>query len=648
MMTFVGSQGYTPLPSGTDGLGISTDLNSVPPGHASVLGTRNPEDGKLQRLQEVRELIRKSVAGRGIYREGVERLAQLAGFTHMWQGDTLAIAGTCVDLEITFDAIEKEKPKDVVLKIFTPESEEHQIDASDVLKSNLEQFPRSSGQVPWHSLEAFAINLEHLGKMDHLSQGINCFEAIDGLYFTFRKIWEEEKKRMGHYQTCDHLNRGELGRPVLNKKKRLGLCLEYWAEKRHLMGTESRQSESNNVQLGHPPKAIDSDDEIVGLWTAVIDCETGYPPLRVSKEWIAPSVWEDAENEDRAANEGSSKVAWVEPPPTMVHLAENLNDANAVELHETEMKITKSPQVRLMVNLEPSVLVPLTVASSVLNSQGLSVTLDDNKFTTYNQALQNLAVDTSRSKDTVSVPPSQRWTKQTRTSDGKGEATSRLHSYILYSAPQIWCYPVHSVTFDHPKQIADLLPKLRQYVLLWTLLRNIVSTVPISSAQVISRTRNSASSTEAQSTGILPHRGGPIKKNNMDPRRAKINTLLRNRSEHALSKATGTSSDPPENDLTIPLPIDVSLSLTSSSPPIPRLDLIWPLSEKSRLSTSGSQAKFGSVSIEIRPNGEIGIPSTAGIPFAESEKGLRGIARVIGLCEDLGLLVEWIMEKLGE
>lgn len=644
MMSSLGSHGLTPLPSGGDGLGIPTDLNTVSAGQASVLGTRNPEEDKVRRLQEVIKLLKTSVKGRGICGEGVERLAQLAGFTHMWQGDTLAIAGTCVDLEITFEGTEKDKATDVVLKIFTPEAEEHKKDASEALRSNLEPLPPSNNREPWRSLEAFATNLEHLGRMDHLSQGINCFEAIDGLYHTFRKIWEGEKERMGQRRTLDRLCRGNIGRPALNKKQKLGLSVEYWAERRHLQGTTSRQAEGDQMQLDQPLATKETLDDATGLWSACIDCESGYPSLRVSNEWISDTIWENSKYEVETTDEISKgRIAWAEPPPTLVRPPDDVNDLNAIDLNDAEIKIPKPPRVRFIVHLEPSVLVPLSVASSVLNRQGLSVALDDSKFTTYDQAFRNLAADWSRSKDAKPVPPIQRWTKSVRTFDGNGKARSQHHSYTLYSAPQIWCYPVQSVTFDHPKHLADLIPTLRQYVLLWTLLRSIVSAEAAAGTEGADRERGEREvCPEAQKTRA-PLKKGITKKSNRDPRRAKVNALMREGTNDASCEAL--PSAPLGSDPKVPLPIDVLLSLTSSSPSRPKLDLIWPLPIKPSEITSMPEIAFGSVSIEVGPNGEIVVPAAAGISWAESEKGRRGIARAIDLGEDLGLLIEWIMEK---
>ncbi|KAF7510788.1 hypothetical protein GJ744_005888 [Endocarpon pusillum] len=647
MLSSLSAHGLTPLPSGADGLGISTDLNTVSAAHDSVLGTRNPEEEKSRRLQEVITLLRTSVAGRGIYREGVESLAQLAGFTHMWQGDTLAIAGTCVDLEITFDGVEKDKAKDVVLKIFTPESVEHKKDASKVLMSNLQQLPRSSHKEPWHSLKCFATNLEHLGRMDQLSQGISCFEAIEGLYLTFRKIWEGEKKRMGQRKTFNHLSHGHVGRPVLNRRRKLGLGLDYWAERRVLRDSGFSHAGADAMELDQPQTENDLDDDVAGIWTAVIDCEVGYPSLRVSKEWVMDNIWDDAKDEHGPTHESLPKIAWVEPSPTLVRPGNGANDSNIVELDEADIKMPKPPQVRFVLGLESPVLMPLSVTSTVLGRQGLLVTLDDSKYTTYDQALRSLVSKNSQSNDDVLDPPTQRWSKAGCTYDIKGKAVLRYHSYTVYSAPQIWCYPVQSVIFDHPKHLADLLPTLRQYVLLWTLLRSIVSAVPNANTDSVGRAGNLPATDKTLRMKGQSH-SGITKKSNLDPRRAKVRMLLRERLNESVT--IGTSGMHPLQDgaSTVPLLIDVSLTLTSSTPPSPRLDLIWPLQTSPDAASSASEGNFGSVAIEIGSNGEIVVPFTTGIPWAKTEKGLKGIAQALQLCEDLGLVVEWIMEKLRD
>ena len=644
-MSSLGSQGLTPLPTGPTELEISTGLNNLSGGHESVIATKNPEEDKVRRLQEVVKLLKTRFIGRGICREGVERLAKLAGFTDMWQGDTLAIAGTCVDLEITFDGMEKDKVKDVVLKIFTSESEEHKKDASEVLKANLELVCDDNGE-PWRSLEVFATNLEHLGRMDQLSQGINCFEAIDGLYATFRKIWDGETRRIGRRRMLDHLSQGTIGRPVLNRDGKLGLSIEYWAEQRQLHGLDPDHAQRDAMQLDTPRTDSEHGDHSTSICKARIDCEAGYPSIRISKDWIADEIFENTKREKvTGTNEPLGAISWIEPAPTLVRPAENANNPNEVDTEESDIKMPKPPEVRFLVHLEPPVLVPLAVASTISNRQGLSVALNDSKFTTLDQALRNLASNSTQSKTTAPVPSFQRWKKSANTFDRTGKAVNYVHSYTFHSMPQIWCYPVHSLTFDHPKHLAELLPTLRQYSLLWTLLRSVASGASAAGIEAADQVGSLTTISPAQNSKISSKRG-VVKRNNMDLRREKVNALLRAEENDAMSRKTSSliasASDP-----TVPIPVDVSLSLTPSNPSRPRLDLIWPLPRNSGL-TGMKQQTFASVSIEIGPNGEIIVPSASGIPFAEFEQGLGSIARSLALGEDIGLLLEWAMEKQRE
>lgn len=567
----------------------------------------------------------------------------MAGFTHLWQDDTLAIAGTCVDLEITFDNGEKEKVNDAVLKIYTAEAEEHKKAASDVLKANLAQLPHNDAQTPWRGLEGFAHNLEHLGKMDRLSQGINCFEAIDGLYVTFRKIWDEEKKRMDQRRALDRLCEGSVGRPALNKKRRLGLGIEYWAEGRKSRHIESQGEGLDGTQADSARPEDDLDESFASVWTASIDCEAGYPSLRVSREWIADSVFEetDGKNGGSANKHTTPKIAWLEPPPTLASVPDQTNDSTAVDIDEAGIRIPKPPEVRFVANFGPPVLVPLTIASSVLNRQCLSVVLEDSKFTTFDQALRNLAMESSSFDGPGSVTSIRRWNRSVKTFEKGGEALSHHHSHTLHSSPQIWCYPVQSVIFDHPKHLAELLPTLRQYVMLWTLLRSLTT-----GSEADSRT--TAVTAPTNTSDYASSKGNVIKKSNIDPRRVKLNALLQNGASDRSSSGAGTLSDPPGGNPTMPLPIDVTLSLTSTTPSKPKLDLLWPLTTSSRKSSSTSEAAFASVSIEIEPQGEVVVHSATGLPFGESQKGLNSMAKVIGLSEDLGLFVEWVMEKLQD
>jgi hypothetical protein len=641
MMISLGSQGLTPLPTASEGLAVSQQMSAIAAGHPSTLIHRNPAEDKARRLQEIIDLLKGRVTGRGIYREGIERLAQLAGFTHMWQDDTLAIAGTCVDLEITFETLQNDKVKDVILKIFSDESEKHKQEASDIIKANLEHRPRGDSQGPWSSLERFSHNLEHLGRMDYLSQSINCFEAIDGLYLAFQRIWEEESRRAPQGGVLGRLSQGSVGRPTLDSRRVLGLNLEYWAEKRQLRDSSHQVAKADATQIDLARPEEDAHTDLSSVWTARIDCEAGYPSLRVSKEWIFDRVFENTMvgGEDTRMVDLGLQVAWNEPPPTLVPATDNRNGPGMADTHPAEMKLTMQPEVRFKAEFEPWVLVPLSAASSIMNKPGLSIELDERKYVALDQALRQQASAPSVAGDSNSQTVCHRWERLVRNVSGKAGKVPHRHSYVLYSAHQIWCFPVRSIAFDHPKYLAELLPTLREYAMLWTLLKSIIPVHASTGTGANDTAVTGTSSTIAGHAEALSRRGIVVSKDNSEPRRRKLAALFQARSKPRLY-ASRYGSDSPD-----PLLVDVSLSLTSSNPPKPKLDVIWPLP---RLPgdplTEG--VRFASLCMEVGPNGEIVVPSAAGLPFAKSASGLKTIAKVIGLCEDLGLTVEWVMEKL--
>jgi hypothetical protein len=92
----------------------------------------------------------------------------------------------------------------------------------------------------------------------------------------------------------------------------------------------------------------------------------------------------------------------------------------------------------------------------------------------------------------------------------------------------------------------------------------------------------------------------------------------------------------------------VSLNLTLTDPPKPKLDLFFrlPYSRDSKSSArTVEMPRFGTVSIEIESNGRIKVASADGLPWTDTET-LKKMASVLSLSEDLGVLVHWILGRL--
>ena len=654
LMASMGSHGLTPLPNGQEGLGITTDLRAIGAKEDSVLGMRTVEEERRRRLQEVHQTLKTRVAGRGVSRKGVENIARLSGFTYLWDEDNFSIAGNCVDLEIIFDPLQHDVASDVVLKINTSASEDHKQDDSQVLKQDLD--PLSIGELglPWNSLDSFTANLDRLAQLDHLSKGVNCFEAIGGLYQTFQKIWVEEKKRMRSRGTLARVCQGVLGRPAMNQNRKLGLSLDYWVENRRLLEAAMKSPKVDAMDVDQDDVEIDTHQDQPSLWTGSIICEAGYPPIRVANDWIADDIYnldraEDDSNEDNQMNDnGKVKLAWLDPPPTLVTSSGANNESNAMLIDGAGISIPKPPNIRFAFKLERAVLIPMNVASAMI-AQGLTVPVDSRKALTYHQALENLTSppNSSSTKNSNSIQVGKVGGSLSRplrksfsvfSSDGKGQQIR--HSYAIYSNTTLWCYPLQSVSFEHPRQLASIMPILRQYALLWTMMRNLAPDPSTSAKEsdAAEHVSNGAQSTDK--------RGASQRKSNINSRRAKLENLMREVDSHT-TRASATLSEAGRKDDGF-TPIDISLNLTSTILPKPKLDLIIPISGLVSRSNSKEKPQFGTVGIEVEADGEIQVSSAVGLPFAKSEGSLKQMAGVLSLSEDLGVFVEWIFGRLRE
>ena len=590
----MGSSGLTPLAVGQNGLGTSGNSQKGGP----VRQARQPEEERLRRLHEVQQLLKTRIAGRGICREGVERIARESSFTFAWlEENILNIAGNCVDLEIEFDATQRDLVKDVVLKISTAGVEEQKTEASHVLKQDLAQVSVNSKALPWHSLDNFSFNLGRLAHLDHLSKGINCFEAIDGLYLSFRKIWEEEKHRLHNKQEIGHICRGTIGRPAMGKRGRLGLSLDYWICKRELRQAAMTTQDQDAMDLDESEGTA---EKIPGdvLWTSKLNCETGYPPLRIAKDWVGEGVFSEQPQEDNVEGTYDEKNLWLEPPPTLVS-ASAAEDGELTSSEEAGavagISIPKPPNIRFVFELLPSVLLPGAVISG-LRSQSLTMTiLAPQNARTYARALS--------SQSSGIISSSGRWERSLKTYPHDGQEKQTQHSYTLHTPPNQWWHSLQSLSFEHPRQLAELIPVLRQYALLWSLLRNTSKADKLATPEQMPAAPKPAKSRE------------PRKRSNRKPEQTRLEQMLNGTSEGARAQ-----------------PVTINLEIESDT--MAKLDLIFPLPKS-------KGAAFGTVGVEVRRGGDVVVREIMGV-----EVEVEAASRVLGISEDLGVLVQWVLDRV--
>ena len=199
---------------------------------------------------------------------------------------------------------------------------------------------------------------------------------------------------------------------------------------------------------------------------------------------------------------------------------------------------------------------------------------------------------------------------------------------------------MQSFSFEHPRQLAEVVPILRQYALLWSIMRKLVSSPRATTVE------ETASQQEPERNQRFKKSRAPQKKNNRTTQHARLDAFLGD-APFLGEEADRTASF--DSDSEARVGIDVSLSLTLTAPPKPKLDLFFRLPYNSDNKSSGravEMPRFGTVSIEIESNGGIKVASANGLPWTDTDT-LKRMARVLGLGEDLGVLVHWILGRLS-
>lgn len=458
VMAQLGSRGLTPLAGGNEGLGISSDGIGLK--NMSGTTTRNPEEERVQRLRQAIETLKPRIASHGICREGIENLGPIAGFSPFWQEDILTIAGDhLVDLEIEFEGANSDKIMDVSLKIGAPGSSEAARNdaASSVLKRNLTESKSSSLDIPWRNLRAFASNLERLGNLDRLSSNLNCFKALEGLEECFIRYWDEEQRHKQSQGPLERLSTGSIGRPFLHEGDTIGLGLEYWATKKKLLEARKRTTRDSAMDIDRS-EALDHSERLnATTWTARIDCEAGFPPLHISKAWIAEEALLPSNSDSEDMEALSLHPAWQDPQTS------GGPDAMAVD----------GPHARFVAKLDPAIHLPVMVASSVFDQtlagpwiqkpvKPLEAIISD---LTVSKPSRVQRLDSPRGNHDLESASSTSWSKNVSSVNKDGILKDENYEYRLRSEQNMWCYSIDDIPFEHPRQITALFPVSRSAVL---------------------------------------------------------------------------------------------------------------------------------------------------------------------------------------
>lgn len=468
LLALGGYTGISPSPATHDALvasGINDhDIHALGMQGLKLGSARDSDEERRRHIEDVVQLLRTRVAGRGVCREGIERLGQLEGFESIWQEDNLSIAGNFVDLEIEFHP-GKNSVKDVSLKYATPEASEgeRREEATAVLRRDLIQSPDEIERGSWKTLEGFYENLRWLAKLDRLSQEANCFEAIEGLYEGLSRVWNEESKHPRLSGVYEHLCNGWVGRPCLHRGDRVGVSLDYWVDQAKMLDAKQKSISPDAMALDQPDN--ESGHNKHKMWSVMVECEEGYPSLRVSKDWVnsealVASNTEDMSNANGDASSGIPMVNWADPPPTMN--SESQNNPDAMALDSSMLGSTSTPNRRFVVKIEPPIDVPILAASDIYRHVDLQLP-QEFKMVTYDGLLvPGWSSDSSMDAmglGTESFQPDRRKRSASlQAFDTEGKVCKKQHSYTFQAFESVAGRTIRDLPFSHPRQLADVLP----------------------------------------------------------------------------------------------------------------------------------------------------------------------------------------------
>ncbi|KAK2768605.1 hypothetical protein FQN54_000461 [Arachnomyces sp. PD_36] len=611
--------GITPSPAGNQI--HDNDINQIGITGLGIMGPKNVDAEFEKNIRAAASMLEPRNTGRGVCREAVQRVASIDGLECMWQENNLTIAGTSVDLEIEFDD-GAETVKQVSLSYVTPDTPEgkRREEASEVIRRDVVQSKEEKEKGEWKKMENFRANLQRLAKLDKLSKGVNCFEAIEGLYESLKQVWEGEKNLPKSGDEWKHLCNGVVGRPALHGGSRIGLGLDYWVRHGKLWGDKAREQPA---QAGPSQGAVADEPEV---WGVSVDCEEGYPSIRVSKNWVAS---EPVVTTGAARDSDKTTVNWEDPPPTTISES---GDQNAA-----------TPNCRFVAKLEPPVDIPVLAAADIYRHLD-SPMPQEYKVTTYDgmivppQALEK----PEREPETVAFEEQQSAAGKQKdryvdTLDENGDEVQKPHRYTFHPVDHVAGCTIRELPFAHPKQFTEIFPILRQYALLSTLIQGVFGSRKASD-KTFPSPKFASPPSQAVSSPVTPQTPtqGTTQLSNTRPTISMLSAIL---------------SRPKSPNIVLPEPGDtvykteVSVSLRAAGT-TPSIILYW---------RPGLGNPHITIKVEIGLNGRVTIPETSGIwenlsreggkeriPTTEETGRLhRLLAKGLETTEDLGMLIEY-------
>lgn len=497
----------------------------------------------------------------------------------------LVIAGKEVALEIDFAC-------NVVTKVAIsfPESPvivtRHTKLAEDILFKDLEL--KAYENPLTKTLDKFAANFERLVALDKLSKRISCQEAIAGIYESLERLhnWDVERllesdEMIG--KDRDFVSRTALctrsGRPAMHSRGRLGMSLDYWQDKRRL--PTARKDEST--------------------WALLVECAyinnlsslngMVYPTLRVSEEWISKNIAKpSAEDIFSGMVPGhQSELDWLEPQ-VIIFPSGNVGKPEDIDEHDWQ----KFTEVMFVAKLDPPLVVPQSVAQQIFLK--VDANMDGYHSVSYDSLLF------PRGPEEAFDGEKRMLERETIVPVFKGgKKSTQVHHNILLVDKMDFGRLLTEIPFSHPRQLIEVVPRLRQYAFIARLLNKSF---------------------------------GPNSKPVANP---KFNKNKRSKEvEYAKFMSSSSLSGGYEDGR-----IDVRLE----TQPVPRITVIFRLNHRRASVQAVFEVKLDGV-VEIASQNILGSHSNA-TDEGKRKLGVKDLERMLEITENIGIWVEFVRMRLG-
>lgn len=503
------------------------------------------------------------------------------------------------------------------------------------------------------TLERFADNLEKLVTLDKLGSpqngGVSCYEAIAGVYTSLRKLFEHEKKIALAVLEEDAPNRShraerevlckKSGRPRPNTGDRLGLNLEYWMHRRHIIPKPRTRStvsgkgkEKMDVDSQEQNSYPEDDDELKTntVYSLTLECEhspsTLYTPIRISDDWVSDTIEKPVDANDTNALDNiilnTPSIDWQEPKPTFLEPSVPSGDDDAMDLDADSGCL---PNLRFVAKFNPPLVVPMTTYISLYQSVGVEPPQDFTATTFVGLALRPSELDPAITSTAGATTHEIRSTQTTLVRDLDGNEKDITHNFSLYIPKMEYSRRLESLPFAHPKQLVEILPVLRQYAFTTSLLQELFL------------------ETQQKKTDGLPT--PPISPD-------------ADASTDALQLDINLSYTPPAPRLTfhVPNPSSGLLSDTQSSV---RSDAATSASVTDLLSSLLSESNTTapraplSVTLDVHANAELVVSEQNVVDVVKIEDAqqvedrVKRLARSLDVCGDVGVWGEWVRREVA-